>query len=390
MAVLVLALGLRLRAAQLLQVDYDEDNYLAAAQRYAQFVAAGDVRGMIDYAYCSEHPPLAKLAFGLAIAPLPQTPLLVEPPSGGPRVNKLPQPHMRVARAVAILFGTLEVLALASLNPVAGLFLAIQTWAIKYTSEIMLEALPSLTSLLAVLCYVQAKRRAISARNSAAKGWLLLSAVALGLTAASKYIYCVAGVAIAVDWMGSPWVSRTLRGVQADPKSTRRQTDLARRMGGLLLWGLIAAGVFLAANPYLWSDPMHRLAQSVLFHPGYAQSALVEEANEPVWKPLVWLVRSIAWPSEVFLVRLDTLIALLAAVGLTRLWRSQRVFALWLILGVGFLLVWPTKWPQYMKTVSAPLCLAAAEGFRGFVGEPLLRWWRQYRTQASTRLGSEQ
>ena len=74
----------------------------AAAQRYAQFIAAGDVRGLADYAYGYEHPPLAKLAYGLALAPLPQTPLLVEPPSGGPRVDKLPQPQMRVSRTVAI------------------------------------------------------------------------------------------------------------------------------------------------------------------------------------------------------------------------------------------------------------------------------------------------
>ena len=68
----------------------------------------------------------------------------------------------------------------------------------------MIEALPSLMSLLAVLCYIRANRSAGSARGSAARGWLLLSAAALGLTAASKYIYCVAGVAIAVDWIVFP------------------------------------------------------------------------------------------------------------------------------------------------------------------------------------------
>jgi len=28
-----------------------------------------------------------------------------------------------------------------------------------------------------------------------------------------------------------------------------------------------------------------------------------------------------------------------------------------------FLLAWPTKWPQYLLTLSVPLCLCAAEGF---------------------------
>ncbi len=40
----------------------------------------------------------------------------------------------------------------------------------------------------------------------------------------------------------------------------------------------------------------------------------------------------------------------------------------------GFLLVWPTKWPQYVLTITAPLALAAAEGFRGAIWEPLARW----------------
>ncbi|MBK7199448.1 hypothetical protein [Candidatus Amarolinea dominans] len=50
------ALGLRLRATQLLPIDYDEDDYLGAAQRYAQFMATGDVQGLVDYAYNYEHP----------------------------------------------------------------------------------------------------------------------------------------------------------------------------------------------------------------------------------------------------------------------------------------------------------------------------------------------
>jgi hypothetical protein len=328
-----------------------------------------------------EHPPLAKLAFGLVLSPLPQASLLAEPLSVGPRVGRLPQPQMRVARTVSVFFGALEVVALATLNPLAGLFLAIHTWAVKYTSEIMVEALPSLTSILAVLCYVRAKRSARLIRVPAVRGWLLLSAVALGLTAASKYIYCVAGLAIAMDWLASPETSLALRGRDTDSNGLGQRRELAYRVGGLLLWGLIAAGVFAAANPRMWSEPLHRILQSALFHGDFAQGKRVKEVGEPFWKPLVWLVRSIAWPKDVFVVRLDTLIGLLGLAGLLRLWRSQRVFALWLILGVIFLLIWPTKWPQYMKTVSAPLCLAAAEGFHGFIWAPAVRWWNRRHAQ---------
>ena len=122
-------------------------------------MAAGDLQGIVDYAYNYEHPPLTKLVYGAAILPLPPAPLLPEQPSTLPPASKLPQPHMRLARTVSAVLGALEVLALALLNPLAGLFLAIHTWQIKYTSQIMLEPLPSLMSALAVLCYFKARGR---------------------------------------------------------------------------------------------------------------------------------------------------------------------------------------------------------------------------------------
>lgn len=90
----------------------------------------------------------------------------------------MPEPHFNVARLQAVLFGTLEVLVLALVNPLAGLFLAIDTWQIKYTSQIMLESLPSFTSLLAVYGYLKSRRKL--------NAWLLLSSVSLGVSVAEK------------------------------------------------------------------------------------------------------------------------------------------------------------------------------------------------------------
>ncbi len=380
LAILALALGLRLRAVRLLPIDYDEDDYLGAAQRYAQFIVTGDVQGMVDYAYNYEHPPLSKLVYGLAILPLPQAPLLPEQPSTMPPAGKLPQPHMRVARTVSALFGALEALALALLNPLAGLFLAIHTWQIKYTSQIMLEPLPSLMSTLAVLLYFKARRVPVE-KNRVSLGWLILSGIALGLTAASKYTYCVAGLAIAVDF---GWLIFR-------PKAADSQQSIARKSGlwKLILWGLIALAVFFAANPRMWSDPLGRLAQSLLFHGDYAQSAHVRESNFPFWQPLVWLLGPVPWHPGVFVVALDTFIAVLAGLGLGRLWRTYRVFALWLAIGLGFLLIWPTKWPQYILTITVPICLAASEGFVGTIWAPLRRWLARRRSPDSARSDPE-
>src|SRR5512139_3593625 len=120
------ALGLHLRAVRMLPIDYDEDDYLAVAQRYALFMKAGDVQSIVDYAINYEHPPLTKLVYGAALLPLPEGKLVPEQPDPNiPPARSLPQPDFRVARTVSAVLGTLEVAALAVLNPLAGLFLAI-------------------------------------------------------------------------------------------------------------------------------------------------------------------------------------------------------------------------------------------------------------------------
>ncbi len=372
--VAAVALGLRMRAVRLLPIDYDEDDYLGAAQRYAQFVAAGDVQSLIDYEYNYEHPPLTKLVYGLAILRLPAAALLPERPSTDQPARALPQPHIRVSRTVSAALGALAALALAALNPLAGLFLAVNTWQIKYTSQIMLEPLPALMSTLAVLFYARfsyGRRRGVACNASTT--WLVLSAIALGLTAASKYTYCVAGVAIAADWL---WDALAPAEHEPRPRANSLRIGTRRGLswpGWLLLWGLLAVAVFFAANPRLWSDPLGRLAQSLLYHGDYAQSAHVRQYNYPFWQPLVYLLGPVPWHPGVFVVAIDTLIAIFAGLGLGRLWRQHRVFALWLAIGLGFLLIWPTKWPQYILTITAPLSLAAGLGFQGAIWEPLMR-----------------
>ena len=96
----------------------------------------------------------------------------------------------------------MESVLLAIVNPLAGLFLAVHTFTIKYTSQVMLEALPAFTSLVTVFCYVRYKRKkAIVTSSKRLDGWLISSAVFLGFTAASKYLYCVVAIAILIDWL---------------------------------------------------------------------------------------------------------------------------------------------------------------------------------------------
>jgi ABC-type sugar transport system permease subunit len=355
--VVVVAVALRLRAVERLPQDYDEPVYFLAGQHYARAMLQGDWGELLRYEYNLEHPPLAKLVYGLTLSRLPQIPEIPEQPTNPPppRPYPLPQPQFMAVRLTAALLGVFQVLILALLNPVAGLFLAVHTFTIKYTSQAYLEALPSLTSVVAVVTYAASKQKR--------KGWLAISAAALGLTAAAKYLYVVAGLAIAVHWL---WITY--------PTSPRTAKALARWLAPVALWGILAMAVFVLADPFLWPAPLQRLKASILFNTAFSQSAHVREAGLPVWQPFVWLLMSVPWHPGVFLVVVDVLITILALLGVRRLWRERSVFVVWLAIGIAFLLVWPTRWPQYILVLTAPLCLAAAVGLRSSVWEPLAGW----------------
>ncbi len=364
-----MAFALRLRAVEQLPIDYDEDDYLGAAQRYAQAIAAGDMQQVIEYEFNYEHPPLTKIIYGLSIVGLPEAPLIPERPSTDAPASSLPAPHFEYARLTSAVLGTLEVFALGLLNPLSALLLGIHTWQIKYTSQIMLEPLPALTSLWVVLCYWQARKNGLFEHQNSNKRsytWLIFSAIALGITAASKYTYAIVGIAILID------VGLGFRGGWKSSLPFGRSWK--RVLLTMLFWGLLAILIFWAFNPRLWHNPLSRLRESVFYHGGYAQSEHVQRAGFPLWQQLVWLAGPVPWHPGVFLLTLDLYILIFAFVGFKEFWRRYRVFALWLVVAGVFLLLWPTKWPQYVLTLTAPLCLSAALGLQVSLKKICLRF----------------
>lgn len=360
--VVLLAVVLRVRAVQMLTVDYDEDNYLRAGQQYRAALLTGDWRDVLARTELSEHPVVGKVIYGAVLTALPAGAEIPYRQLSAPPDNNLPQPQLTAARLAAAAFGVAAVAALAALDPIAGVLLAVETWSVKYTTEVMLESFGAFFSLLAVLAYVRAGS---STRGSSLGGrdgrWLAVSAIAVGVTAATKYVYAVAGIAIALDWLLAWWARRAPAGART---SDDRAAGNDRSIRPLLAWGILAGAIFLAADFYLWPDPIGRLAASIAFHESYAWGGSVRAAGLPPWQPVVWLSQSVPWQTDAFLVRADTAIALLGLVGLPLAWRRHRVVALWLLVGLAFLFLWPTKWPQYTNVVTAPLAVAASAAIR--------------------------
>jgi len=392
--VVLIALLLRLVAVDRLPIDFDEDDYLRAGQLYANGLRDGDPGIVLRENYRPEHPPLTKLVTGLALLALEPVAEIPDRPTTADPAKTLPEPHLTVARIVQVVEGAVGVAALAAVSPLAGFYLAIHSWTIKYTSQVMLEALPAALSMIAVLAYLRAgragdKRPPAGGRSRRRLAWLSVSAVAFGLACASKYPYGILGLAILADWAWStrPWHAPVANDRSGDGRS--RIAVAASWVRPLAPWVVAAAAVFLLADPYLWPDPLGRLGSSLTYHLGYAGSEAVADTGWPSWQGLVWLSGSVPFHDPgTFVVSLDVVITALAVVGFRRLWGRQRVLALWLVLAGVFLLVWPTKWPQYLLLISAPVAAAAAHGTWIVVLEPLRRRLVRWRARAAGASGT--
>jgi hypothetical protein len=327
--VVVLGFLLRLWTAWQLPVDFDEPTYLDDGYKYAQMIQAGDINGIIDYSGTSEHPPLEKIVYGLTILILGK--------------GVMWDQALFLARSVSVIFGSLAILVMALMDPLAGGLMAVQTLVVKYTSQAYLEALPLFTGLLAIYLL----RRSSSNRSK----WFILSAIALGITGAGKYSYFPFLFVILYLLI---WEKHT-------------------RIGYILLYFALAAVTFFAFDLYLWHDPVRRLIESLSFHTQYSQGAHVQEVGYPWYQPFLWVSRSygFVWHPEVFFyMGIDGLIFLLALPGLWLDRNQKRWVVVWVITSMLALLVWPTKWPQYTLVVLPAFCLAASTAIH-FIYEKL-------------------
>jgi hypothetical protein len=352
--VTIFSAGLRIYAAQRLDVDYDEPVYLQNAVVFANYMRAGDFKMLAWSELNYEHPPLNKILYGALL--LTQRPLERLPDKDLPRLAPVGEaaagPWNVVARYLSVFWGTLAVFALALLNPLAGFLLGVDTLSVKYTSEVYLEALPLLSSLLCILAYARwfSEIRSARVERRAVTVWLFLSAAFLGITIAGKYIYGIVAIAILIHF-----------GIAL----ARRQIP-ARFAWYMAGWAALSALAFFAFDPYLWPHPVARLEKSIAFHENFQESRLVRQYHYPFWQPFRWLSAFSAFydlhPARAFPFNMDTLIFLLAILGLPSLLRKSPLFFCWLVVGLGFLLLWETKWPQYTLVILAPFSLSAAYG----------------------------
>jgi hypothetical protein len=126
-------------------------------------------------------------------------------------------------------------------------------------------------------------------------------------------------------------------------------------------------------DPVLWHSPLNRLIESVKFNINYSLGMHVAEVGYPFWQPLRWLMISLPQQPEHplasfnnagdYFILADSVVFILALLGLPTLFKKNKLMFIWLVVGLAFLFLWSTKWPQYILVVLPPLCISAAYGF---------------------------
>lgn len=301
-----------------LPVDFDEPVYLKVASDYAGFIKQGDLQGLMHYEENQEHPALVKVLYSIPY-------LLSEE-------NSNTSFYLFAARSISAIFGVLAVFVVTLINPWAGFFLTLHSMTLKYTSQAYLEALPLFAMVFSVYSLLRSEKHG--------KRWFYLSAILLGVIAASKYPYLFIIVILSYIWFQF---------------SEKKLSDAIKF--------IIVSGVtFFILNPSIWAEPVNRLFSSVLFHGNYSQSTHVQSYAYLWYQPLNFISTSVQWhPQVFFFFTSDEFVFYVTIFGLYFEIKEKKWTAVWFFVGLLLLLIWPTKWPQYTLILSPVMAIIAGK-----------------------------
>jgi 4-amino-4-deoxy-L-arabinose transferase-like glycosyltransferase len=312
--------------------DIDEGAYVPVIQRFAEGIRTHRWADIINDPSVSEHPRAAKMLYAGVVAL-----------GSGPIEEHSTR---QTSRWVAVFCACLTTLLLTLRAPAAGALWALHGIAIHYTAVAYLDSPMVLASVAAFLAAEQGWNHPPGTRVSWI--WCGLAASAVGAAVSCKYLSAPVPMTLVGAFL---WRTALL------PRPLRRVWIL--QFFALIGLSLM---VMVATDPHLWSsEAISRIWKRLTFHRNYSTTGIVASMAHPWYQPALYL-----W-GHWFGARPDWMvlwwdrgILFLALLGLAPAWKQAP---LWLALAVGtllFLLVWPTKWPQYVISLVPALAVLAA------------------------------
>lgn len=340
-------------------LGWDEGTYSRAAMRYSEKILTFRALEIPTILYNHEHPALVKLTYSI--------PASIDGRDYFSRFgwNTINNANLGkedytifTGRMVSAVFSIwLVQAAFLLIHPLAAFFLIIDSLAAEYGAQARLEALPMLFSFLSIWFFNQFIEQMKRNERKKSRMFLILSSLLLGMTAASKIIYCV---------IAFPMLIITIE-TFFQKKNLRKALVLS-----LMIMAFSSLLSFYTFNPSLWYSPVERIKMMLSFHEQYQTKA---GDIYPFWQPIAWVTRSVAHQSgryfeksplakapHNFFFSCDELIFLLACIGAKDLIKKQKIYIYWFLFGMIFMFLWGTKWEQYACIVVVPICITAYYG----------------------------
>jgi 4-amino-4-deoxy-L-arabinose transferase-like glycosyltransferase len=299
--------------------------YLGNLDRVARLyggVLRGEARRIdadVVYGGNAQHPPLGRWLVGIASA----LGMGLEPWLGGPSVLGVHAARLAPAAAFGVLAGLVAAAACrlggAMAGVVAGIAMIAMPRVFAHGHFATLDTFASLFWVAGLL----AVERATRARW--AVGAVGLAGVVWGLALLTK-IHGWLLIPLVAMWV--PWRLGWRRGIP-----------------GLLLWGLVGLGVFIAGWPWLWFDTIPRLA-------AYLGTSTERLPLRVLYFGRIYLDREVPWhyPWVYFVATVPVGLQALGLMGVGEAWRRRRhepILLAFVAAIVGWLVVFSTRAPVY-------------------------------------------
>jgi len=366
--VLLVSLGLRL---------FDLDVFLAGDETkwMCRSISFHDAlrRGDLGATYQTEHPGVVTMWLGALAVPLSEAGEWIDlcRATGGSNLTRV-QDRSALPRLASLIFQARRLVALTTWLGIVALYWLLKRLlggrtALLATAlvgldpfHLALSRVLHLDALLATFMALSLVSLLVYDRDRQRKGYLVLSAVAGGLAVATKS----PGVFL------FPWSALYLGARAWVSEPARRGERIRAALGAMVLWGLVAVGLFVALWPAMWVNPLGTLQKVFGAAVGYAQEPhghsnyfwfAIRPDPGPAFYPVAWAFRTTPW----------VMVGLASLVIVPRkraLWNRVIPLGLFALSFAAFMTVGAKKFDRYLLPVFLPLDILAAIGWMALLG----------------------